>query len=356
MPAGQLEGVIRHLRNVARQHEGAQVGDAELLERFIAHRDHRAFELLVHRHGPMVLGVCKRVLGNEADAEDAFQATFLVLVRKATAIIPRTQVGNWLHGVAHKTALKAKAMVLRRRVKERQAGAARGRNATDDTWESLLEVLDGELNALPEKYRAPIILCDLEGLSYREAAARLRCPQGTPSGRLTRARALLARRVARHGAPVTAATLAALLARDGSASIPPSLKAWTTRAGAILAAGKKLTEGVVSSKVTSLAEGVLKMLLLSKLKRVTGGLLLLAAAVAAGWTCAATVSARAGVQGDDGAPRTEEASRAPADTIRATNRADEPREAEFVFRGAARGGKPCRWSSPARPLRSSAFR
>ncbi len=291
--------------------------------------------MLVRRHGPMVLGVCKRVLGNETDAEDAFQATFLVLVRKATAIIPRTQVGNWLHGVAHKTALKAKAMVRRRRVKEQEAGAARCRNATDDTWESLLEILDGELSALPEKYRAPIVLCDLEGLSYREAAARLRCPQGTLSGRLTRARALLARRVARHGAPVTTAVLAALLARDASASVPPSLLAWTTRAGALLAAGKTLTEGVVSSNVTSLAEGVLKMLLLSKLKRATGGFLLLAAVVAAGWTCAATVSARADVAGEDGALRTEEASRAPADT----NRADESREAEFVFRGAARGGK-----------------
>src|SRR2546430_3910168 len=143
MPARQLEGVIRHLRKVARQGEGAQVGDAELLERFIAHRDDGAFELLVRRHGPMVLGVCKRVLGNETDAEDAFQATFLVLVRKASSIIPRTQVGNWLHGVAHKTALKAKARNGRRRVKEREA-AAQGRNATDDTWESLLEILDGE--------------------------------------------------------------------------------------------------------------------------------------------------------------------------------------------------------------------
>jgi RNA polymerase sigma factor (sigma-70 family) len=337
MPAGQLAGVIRHLRSAARQHEAAQAGDAELLERFIAHRDQGAFELLVRRHGPMVLGVCKRVLGNETDAEDAFQATFLVLVRKATAIRPRTQVGNWLHGVAHKTALKARAMASRRRVKERDAGAARGRNATDHAREALLEILDGELGALPEKYRAPIILCDLEGLSYREAAARLRCPQGTLSGRLTRARALLARRVARHGAPVTAAALAALLARDASASVPPSLTAWATQAGATFAAGKTLSEGVVSSKVSSLAEGVLKMLLLSKLRKMTGGFLLLAAVVAAGWTCAAAVSARAVVPGDD-ASRAEEASRAPADTAGTTGRSDDPPEAEFEFRGATRGG------------------
>jgi RNA polymerase sigma factor (sigma-70 family) len=283
----------------------------------------------------MVLGVCKRVLGNETDAEDAFQATFLVLVRKATSIIPRTQVGPWLHGVAHKTALKAKAMNRRRQVKEREAGAARDRNAAGDTWESLLEILDGELSALPEKYRAPIVLCDLEGLSYREAAARLRCPQGTLSGRLTRARALLARRVAHRGAAVTTAALAALLARHASARLPPSLMAWTIRAGTVLSTGKALTEAVVSSKVASLAEGVLKMLLLSKLKIVTGGFLLLAAVVAAGWTCAARVSAGDVVP----ASRTEDESRAPAPKIPMTNRPTESREAEFVFRGAARGNK-----------------
>src|SRR5215470_16476552 len=123
MPAGQLESVIRYLRNVACQHESAQVGDAELLERFIAHRDDGAFELLVRRHGPMVLGVCKRVLGNETDAEDAFQATFLVLVRKAAAVGRRELLGNWLYGVAYRTALDARAAAARRRARERQVSA-----------------------------------------------------------------------------------------------------------------------------------------------------------------------------------------------------------------------------------------
>src|SRR5689334_14215650 len=227
MPAGPFEGVIRHLRQVVHPREATPVGDAELLERFIARRDEAAFDLLVRRHGPMVLGVCKRVLRNDTDAEDAFQATFLVLVRKATSVMPRSQVANWLHGVAHKTALKAKAMNDRRRVKEREAGAAQGRNATERTWDALLDVLDGELSALPEKYRAPIILCDLEGLSYREAAARLGCPQGTLSGRLTRARALLARRVAGRCPAPTAAALATLAARGASAPVPPPLMART---------------------------------------------------------------------------------------------------------------------------------
>jgi RNA polymerase sigma factor (sigma-70 family) len=338
MPAGQLDRTIRHLRSVALREDG-QVKDAELLERFLALRDEGAFELLLRRHGPMVLGVCKRVLGNAADAEDAFQATFLVLLRKAASIIPRTAVGSWLHGVAHKTALKAKSMSSTRRVREREAGAARAGYAADDRWDPLLEALDGELNALPEKYRAPIVLCDLEGLSYREAAARLGCPQGTLSGRLTRARALLARRLAHRGAPVTTAALAALLAREALASVPPSLLEGTIRAGAVIAAGKALGEAVASSKVASLSEGVLKKLLLSKLKAVAGGLLLLATVAVAGWACAARVSARAGEPGYEAASRAKDQGTAPARATRVTDHPAESSEAEFAFRGITGGGK-----------------
>jgi RNA polymerase sigma factor (sigma-70 family) len=287
----------------------------------------------------MVLGVCKRVLRNEMDAEDAFQATFLVLVRKAASVSPRTQVANWLHGVAHKTALKAKAMNSRRRLKEREAGAAQGRNATDRTWDSLLEILDGELSALPEKYRAPIVLCDLEGLSYREAAARLGCLQGTLSGRLTRARALLAHRISRRCPPVTAAALPALLARATPVSVPASLRTCTLRAGALLAAGNALTESAVSSKVAVLAQGVLKMLLLSKLKPVTCGLLILATVVATAATCATWGSARAAMPADDPVPRTEDDTRVPAGKISKASNPTESREATFVFRGAETGRK-----------------
>jgi RNA polymerase sigma-70 factor (ECF subfamily) len=330
MPAGQLERTLRHLRNVARQHEDGPVKDAKLLERFIAHRDEEAFELLVRRHGPMVLGVCKRVLGNATDAEDAFQATFLVLVRKATSIRPRSRVGNWLHGVAHKTALKANAMNRTRRAKEREAGEARGGKGADDTREPLLEVLDAELNALPEIYQAPIVLCDLEGLSYREAAGRLGCPPGTLSGRLTRARALLARRLALRGASVSTAVLPGLLAREVLVGVPPSLLDQTVRASLVVAGGKAFTEAVVSAKVVSLSEGVLKMLLLSRLKVVTAGFLLLVAVVAAGWTCAGNVP------GDQVPPGATAGPRAPASKGRATIRPGEPREAEFVVRRTAR--------------------
>ncbi len=339
MSTGQLEGVIYYLRKVARPHEAAGVGDAELLERFITSRDGAAFELLVRRHGPMVFGLCKRVLRNQADAEDAFQATFLVLVRKATSIRPRTQVGSWLHGVAYKTALKARAMNRKRRVKERGAAAAQVPQAADDTWEALLEILDVELNALPEKYRIPIILCDLEGLSYREAAARLKCPQGTLSGRLTRARALLAHRVARRGAAVGTATLIALLAHNASACLPPSLMTGTIRAGAALAVGRALTEAAVSTKVATLTEGVLKMVLLSKLKMVSGGIVLLVAVAAAGWMSADWLSARSVEAGSDDTPRIEDKNREPARRTSMANRPPKSREAEFVFLSSERARK-----------------
>src|SRR5262249_4440452 len=163
----------------------------ELLERFLARRDEAAFADLVRRHGPMVLGVCRRVLRHEADAEDAFQATFLVLAKKARTVRPRGAAGNWLYGVAQNTAGEAKAMNLRRRQKEREAGVVPRQAAPEEVWRDLLPRLDQELPALPDKYRTPIVLCDLEGRTIREAARQLGWPQGTVATRLTRGRALL---------------------------------------------------------------------------------------------------------------------------------------------------------------------
>src|SRR5437016_2066128 len=122
MAAGQMNEVLRHLRRIGLQRDGAGLTDGQLLERFLAQREEAAFEALVRRHGPMVLGVCRRILGNAHDAEDAFQGTFLVLVRKAAAFTKRETIGNWLHGVAYRTALKARAAAAKRRVKEMQGG------------------------------------------------------------------------------------------------------------------------------------------------------------------------------------------------------------------------------------------
>src|SRR5262245_23777073 len=154
--------VLRHLRGVALLQDGGDLTDGELLERYIGRQDEAAFEALVLRHGPMVHGVCRRVLRNEADAEDAFQATFLVLVRKARSIRSRDLVGNFLYGVAHNTALKAKVMNRTRRIKEREAGRVPRPEAVEEVWVQVQALLDEELGRLPDRYRVPIVLCELE--------------------------------------------------------------------------------------------------------------------------------------------------------------------------------------------------
>ncbi len=156
--------------------------DGHLLRRFLTRRDEGAFAALVRRHGPMVLGVCRRVLGNAADADDAFQATFLVLVRKGPALLPRAVLGDWLHGVARRTALKARAAAAHRRMKEQMA--ARPEPQTEPGRDDWLPLLDEALARLPEKYRQSIVLCDLEGRTREEAAALLGWPPGTVAGRL----------------------------------------------------------------------------------------------------------------------------------------------------------------------------
>src|SRR5579864_2842476 len=169
--------------------EAGGLSDRQLLEIFIERRDEAAFEAMVRRHGPMVMGVCRRILRNPQDAEDAFQAAFLVLVRKAAVLASRELLAGWLYGVAYNTALKAKAAAARRRRKERQATAMREADAETSTPENdWLPLLDRELNGLPDKYRLPIVLCELQGKPHKEAARELGCPIGTLSGRLSRGR------------------------------------------------------------------------------------------------------------------------------------------------------------------------
>src|SRR5262245_47278047 len=139
------------------------VSDGQLLLRYVAHREEAAFAALLRRHGPMVLGVCRRVLRDGHDAEDAFQATFLVLAQKASDVRPPEQVGNWLHGVAHRTALKARATNARRRAGEQRLRERPGPDVSEEDWRELRPLLDEELNRLPDRYRTPVVLCDLEG-------------------------------------------------------------------------------------------------------------------------------------------------------------------------------------------------
>src|SRR5262249_36567701 len=149
---------------------------------------------------PLVLNVCQRILQHAHDAEDAFQATFLVLIRKAASIGRRDLLGNWLYGVAYRTALEAKSLKARRQAKEMQVDEMPpDETPHSDSWRDLEQYLDQELHRLPDRYRIPIILCDLEGKTQKEAAASLGWPEGTVSGRLSRGREMLARRMARYG-------------------------------------------------------------------------------------------------------------------------------------------------------------
>jgi RNA polymerase sigma factor (sigma-70 family) len=263
-----MKTVLRHIRGAVVRAAGDGRTDGQLLEAFQARRDQAAFETLLARHGPMVLGVCRRVLGNHHDAEDAFQATFLVLARKASAVRRHELVGHWLYGVAYRTAMKARAMSAKRRAKERQVVAtAQPESPAGDGSEELLARLDAELSRLPEKYRVPVLLCDLQGKSRRDAAQMLGLAEGTLSSRLAYAKKLLSRRLARDGAVISAGALAVLLSQGAAPGcVPRPLLNSTARAALGTVAGESLAAGAVSAQVVTLTEGVLKAMLLSKLK------------------------------------------------------------------------------------------
>jgi RNA polymerase sigma factor (sigma-70 family) len=250
----------------------------------------------------MVWGVCRRVLRNYHDAEDAFQATFLVFVRKAASITSRELLANWLYRVAYQTALKARATAARRKARERQmAEMPEPEEGAQDLWRDLQPFLDKELSRLPDKYRVPILLCDLEGKTRREAAEQLGCPEGTVAGRLARARHKLAKRLARHDLGVLSGALATDLAQKSLSDGPPaSVVSSTIEAASLVAEGRATTVGLVSVKVAALTEGVLTTMLMTRIKAILGILLpvtLLGAGVWAGvWTCQTRAGERAAPQ------------------------------------------------------------
>jgi RNA polymerase sigma factor (sigma-70 family) len=254
-----MRNVIETLRRVAARQHPDSVSDADLLERFIAERDEIAFEGLVRRHGPMVLGVCRRILGHVQDAEDAFQATFLVLVRKAPTVAPREQVGNWLYGVAQQTARKARSSGQRRQSREQLVAAVpESAILPPEPMSDVMALVDRELAGLPATYRAAIVLCDLEGRSGREAARLLGWPEGTLFTRLTRGRKLLADRLGRRGVD-------ALPLLPGPV-LGPALVTTTVQAASATALGPATAAVVVSPAVASLTEGVLQAMIPLKFK------------------------------------------------------------------------------------------
>jgi RNA polymerase sigma-70 factor (ECF subfamily) len=258
-----MRKVVEHLQHLADTLEFADASDGQLLEIFVARRDESAFREIVRRHGPMVLGVCRRIVGDQHDADDAFQATFFVLARKADDIRPRDMVGNFLYGVAYRTALKARSLRTRRNAVERQVEHMPQLTAPPpEAWLELQPLLDQELNKLPDVYRTPIVLCDLEGRSRKEAAAQLAVPEGTLSSRLARGRQLLARRLGKRGMTLSATALAAVLAAATPATaVPPLLAASTVKTSVMLASG---VATAIPASVAAIMQGALKSMLVSK--------------------------------------------------------------------------------------------
>lgn len=302
MATGPVNKAIEALHRAALLPDGAGLSDGQLLAAFLDRRDEAAFETLLRRHAPMVLGVCRRVLARGQDVEDAFQATFLVLVRKAAAVRPREAVANWLYGVAYRTALKARATAARRAAREKQVTAMPDPEAArQDPWDDLAPVLDQELSRLPDNYRLPVVLCELEGKTEKEAARQLGWPEGTLSGRLSRARKLLAARLTRRGVGVSAAALAAALPRHAAgAAVPAAQLTAALKAAWAWASAPGAAAGAVSANVAALAQGVLNAMLLSKLRSTLTVLIVTGAAALA---CGAFVAAQTeGNGGGAGAP------------------------------------------------------
>jgi RNA polymerase sigma factor (sigma-70 family) len=245
--------------------------------------------------------VCRRVLRDAHDAEDAFQATFLVFVRRAAAVAPREAVGNWLYGVAYRTALGARRQAARRRAKETEVAAVPRPEPAADVWGELRPVLDEELNRLPDKYRLPVVLCDLEGRSRRNVACQLKVPEGTLSSRLATARKKLADRLTRRGLALTGGGLALLLAQNAAAAcLPARLVGSAVQAALAAAAGEVVAGGVVSAKVAALADGVVRVMVMSKIKNVALGFLMVGAAGVGGGDLA--IRAYSAVPGAVGIP------------------------------------------------------
>src|SRR5262245_3349764 len=253
----------------------ANVTDQELLARFLRNQDQGAFAALVQRHGPMVLALCRRILDHEQDAEDAFQATFLVLVRRSGTLENPDLLSSWLYGVAYRTAKKVRTQGARRRKQERQVASvtATEEPAPDHAWRELCSALDDELNRLPEKYRLPLVLCYLQGLTNEEAARRLGWPPGSISYRLARGREMLRDRMEGRNRAAPAGFFALVLAmRPEAGPLPGHLADATVQAG--IAGGQA---GIVSGKVAALVNSVLHGMTTARRKLVQTLLILLGA-------------------------------------------------------------------------------
>jgi RNA polymerase sigma factor (sigma-70 family) len=256
-----MSEVVERLRKAVLRGDTA-LTSGQLLECFVRCREDAAVAALVQRHGPMVWGVCRRVLSNYHDAEDAFQATFLVLVRKANTIMPREMVSNWLFGVARQTALKARAIATRRKAHEKQVKYVPEPGLSEcDSANHAQAVVDCELAAIPDKYRAVLILCELEERSRKEVSGLLGIPEGTVAGRLARAKSLLVKRLTRRGV-TTSFAFADILAKR---AVPSAVTSAAVRAACERAGGSSAAQESMSLRVSNLATRVSRSMLMHKL-------------------------------------------------------------------------------------------
>jgi RNA polymerase sigma factor (sigma-70 family) len=310
MTKGSMARALKGIRQLAEMGRRCELSDGQLIERFVSQQDTAAFTELVRRHGPRVLGVCRRVLRNVHDAEDAFQATFLVLVRKAFTIRRHDSAHGWLFQVAYRLALKMRADAHRQCTRDLPEIAAPEREAGHPTWELRL-ILDEELCRLPEKYRAVLLLCLCEGKTRAEAARQLGWKTGAVKIRLERARALLCARLTRRGITLPGLLLGSWLAGSTVAAVPPLLTRNTVASGMAFALGGALG-GIGSDSGEALARGVLKAMMMKRLGMfvllvVSVGVAVIAAGIGAYWIFAKTSeSAGPGWVQSDRAPSQEQ--------------------------------------------------
>jgi RNA polymerase sigma factor (sigma-70 family) len=273
MTKAATSSILQVLRRVVEDPHVRELPDRDLLQRFHAQQDQVAFHTLLRRHGPMVLDVCCGVLGAGPDADDAFQAAFLVLAQKGGSIRKGASLGSWLHGVAHRIALKARAQSAVRQKHKARAPQRQASEADDLSWREVRQVLHEELDGIAERYREPLVMCYLEGATQQHAAARLGLAERTLRERLERGRKLLRVRLVRRGlGPAAILAVAAWPAASVSAAVSSVLVHSTISAATSVAAGGIATS-VVSAKVAALTQGVLRTMFLTKLNVTTVGLL-----------------------------------------------------------------------------------
>jgi RNA polymerase sigma factor (sigma-70 family) len=271
MASGQIAVVYRQIGRLFGSGTVTGLSEGQLLDRFVARRDDEAFRAIVARHGPMVLSVCRSILRDPNDVDDAFQAVFLILVRRADSLCRRDLLGGWLHGVARRVARRALVEAMQRRDREGTGPEPADKTGPVDDNVDVLPLIHEEVNRLPESYREAVVLCYFQGRSHEEAAQELGWPVGTVKGRLARARDLLRDRLTRRGLTVPSAAVATVLAREGHAAVAPSLITMTTSMATALASGS-LAAGLatstlsISPRVIALAQGVLQTMSLTKLK------------------------------------------------------------------------------------------